>query len=50
MTGEDTIQITAPRGTVARGDKVSYEVYLAVGNRQRVADTLAVLQGVVAER
>lgn len=50
MTGEDTIQITAPRGTVARGDKVSYEVYLAVGNRQRVADTLAALQGVVADR
>jgi hypothetical protein len=43
MTGEDTIQVTAPRGAVNRGDVIGYETYLAVGNQQRVADTLRTL-------
>lgn len=43
MTGEDTIQVTAPRDGVKRGDVLSYETWFAVGNRQRVADTLRTL-------
>jgi hypothetical protein len=40
MLGEDTVQVTYPTTSVDKGDKLTYEQYLAVGSRARVAATL----------
>ncbi|MFG1948719.1 hypothetical protein [Nonomuraea sp. NPDC048826] len=41
--GENTIQVTSPSGAMDRGDKVSYETYVVVGNKSRVEDTMTQL-------
>ncbi|MEV0159855.1 hypothetical protein B0I32_105329 [Nonomuraea fuscirosea] len=41
--GENTIQVTAPSGAMDKGEKVSYETYIVVGNRSRVQSTMTQL-------
>jgi hypothetical protein len=41
--GEYTTQITVPTTNVGQGSVLSYETYLVVGNKRRVADTIAQL-------
>jgi hypothetical protein len=41
--GEYSTQITVPTTSVGTGSNLSYETYLVVGNRQRVADTSKLL-------
>ncbi len=43
MLGEDTLQVDYPTKDVRRGDKLKYEMYVAVGNRDRVADSIRAL-------
>lgn len=40
---ENTIQVTSPRGALDRGDKVNYETYVVVGDKNRVENTMTQL-------
>ncbi|MEO3790859.1 hypothetical protein ABGB14_11625 [Nonomuraea sp. B10E15] len=40
MAGEYTMQVTSPAVDVAKGDVLTYETFLVVGNRDRVASTI----------
>jgi hypothetical protein len=42
--GEDSTQITVPTDNVVSGDQLSYNTYLVVGDKQRVASTIAQLK------
>ena len=43
MLGEDTVQVDYPVKDVRRGEKLKYELYVTVGNRDRVAGSLRAL-------
>ncbi|MEW9555056.1 hypothetical protein [Nonomuraea sp. NPDC050783] len=41
--GENTIQVTTPSGALDKGDKVTYETYVVVGDKSRVQQTMTQL-------
>jgi hypothetical protein len=43
MLGEDILQVDFPANDVRRGERLQYELYVAVGNRDRVADSIRAL-------